>query len=363
MSVLVINAGSSSVRLALFGVDGTRVTPLARHRTRDPRQLEPFLDENGGAPQVIAHRVVHGGSHLLASCAVDAHVEAEIARLGRLAPLHNPIAAEWMGACRLALPRVLEVAVFDTSFFSSLPVEATTYALPRALIRKLGLRRFGFHGIAHQALWQAWRRARPELADGGRLVSFQLGSSCSVAAIRAGRPVDTSTGFTPLEGLVMATRAGDLDPGLVLHLLGEGGLTARELGRVLDEESGLQGLAGESDVGVLCRSRSPEAQFAVDLYARRARKYLGAYLALLGGADGVAFGGGVGEHVPEVRARILGGLGWCGLHLDERANRRATGEAPARISRDDARLEAWVLPVDEETVIAEEALAIWRGRS
>jgi acetate kinase len=208
-------------------------------------------------------------------------------------------------------------------------------------------------------MWRAWCRARPELPGGGRIVTLQLGAGCSATAIDEGRAVDTSMGFTPGEGLLMATRSGDIDPGLLIHLLREGiGIDALE--RLLMREGGLAGVSGLSgDMRVLLASDEPAARLAIDMYCLRARKYVGAYIAALGGVDGIVFGGGVGEHLPEVRARILQGLDAFGATLDAAANAAAVGSA-ARISTADSRIEVRVQPVDEAQVIAELAVSALR---
>lgn len=364
MAVLTINTGSSSVRLGLYerGADGA-LEPVAAVRLEsgriDPReQLTAFLGEFGVSPALVAHRVVHGGARLTTARRIDDAVEAEIERLTLLAPLHHPPALAWMRAVRAVLGTgVPQAAVFDTAFFAALPREAASYALPQALCERHGIRRFGFHGLAHRALWARWRDLDPSLPEGGKVVSFQLGSGCSAAAIDGGRPRDTSMGFTPLEGLAMATRCGDVDPGLLLYLQRAADLSAVALERLLNEESGLRGLSGTSgDMRELLASDAPQARLALALYCHRARKYLGAYLAVLGGADAVLIGGGVGEHAAAVRETLLTDFEWAGLRLDRAANAAAIGRE-ARISDPASRVQAWVIPVDEGRILAEEALA------
>jgi acetate kinase len=363
VNILTVNAGSSSVRLALYRRDRDRIELRARRHfdERSPSTLATFLSEIDRESIVaVSHRIVHGGSHLNAPCEIDARVEAEIVRLGRLAPLHNPIAAEWIATCRRAVPKAVGVAVFDTAFFARLPQRASTYALPRIVSLRYGFKRYGFHGIAHQALWEAWQKQSGRLGH-GKLISFQLGSGCSVAAIKNGRPIDTSMGFTPLEGLVMSSRSGDLDPGLLLYLQKEDGLPQSQLQAVLEEQSGLLGLSGESGhVRDLVTSNSATAKLAIDVYCYRARKYLGAYLAALDGADAVAFGGGVGEHESLIRSRILEGFHFCGLEVDEAANRSAY--APMRISTPVSCIEAWVLRVNEEEALANAAYQLTKEK-
>lgn len=362
MRVLTVNAGSSSVRLGLWRAHDGAVTPelaetLARDGAAPDERLLRFLDRAGGpAIDVVAHRFVHGGPNLTRSCELDARVEKELRRVSPLAPLHNPPALAWVAACWTHARRARQVAVLDTAFFADLPEAAATYALPRELLRRFELRRYGFHGLAHQAMWRALRACAPERA--GRVITLQLGSGASAAAIRDGRAVETSMGFTPLEGLVMATRAGDVDPGLLLHLMRQG-LSADELEEILSRRSGLLGLGGSGDMRALLASDAPEARAAVDVYLHRARKYLGAYLAVLGGADAVVLGGGVGEHAPAIRAGLLGGLEPLGLTLDPVRNDAA--RPPARISADGSSVEAWVIAPDEARLLAEEAVAVVQG--
>ncbi len=251
----------------------------------------------------------------------------------------------------------MQVAVFDTGFYAALPEVARSYALPQQLVRRLGLRRYGFHGIAHQAMWRRWRQLRPEIAEGGRVISLQLGAGCSITAIANGLPQDTSMGFSPLEGLVMATRSGDLDPGLLLYLLRTEKMSGDELDHLLNQESGLRGMAGENDMRKLLASNEPAAQLAIALYCYRARKYVGAYLAVLGGADAILFGGGVGEHAAEIRERILAGMEWAGIVLDRERNLAAVG-SEACLSQDDSQVAIWTIPVDEGQLLAEAAASL-----
>lgn len=367
--LLTVNTGSSSVRLAAFALEGE--TPARRASVHfsdtrhDPAEiLRAFLEEHAiGEVAAVAHRVVHGGARLTAPCRIDAAVEAEIARLMPLAPLHNPLALKWIEACRDVFgARTEQVAVFDTAFYAALPEVAATYALPRALCRKHDVRRYGFHGLAHQAMWRRWRDLRPAIRDGLRVISLQLGAGCSITAIRDGRAVDTSMGFSPLEGLVMATRAGDVDSGLLLFLQRAEGLNPEQTERLLNEESGLLGLSGTSgDMRALLEAEDKDAQLAVDVYCCRARKYIGAYLAALGGADAILFGGGVGEHAPAVRAKILAGMRWLGIVLDPTANRAAVG-TEACISNRSSDAEVWVIPVDEAAILAQAAVAVVAAR-
>ncbi len=363
MHVLAINTGSSSIKLTAFAVDASGLTVCGEARyaadvTDVGARLKSFVVQHGVVRvAAVAHRVVHGGARLSASCRIDAAVETEIERIAPLAPLHNPLALAWIRACRAALGAdVPQIAVFDTAFYAPLPAVAQTYAVPHELSSRHGLRRYGFHGLAHQAMCQRWQVLRPEIAGGGRVISFQLGAGCSVTASERGVARDTSMGFSPLEGLVMATRSGDIDPGLLLYLQRVEGMSPEDAARMLNEQSGLLGVSGISgDMRALLASDDARAQLAVSLYCYRARKYLGAYLAVLGGAEAILFGGGVGEHAAAVRAAILADFGWAGLQLDAAANHAATVRE-ACISSADSRIQAWVIPVDEAQILAQAAL-------
>lgn len=365
MTLLTVNAGSSSIRLAAFAHETGGQRLLASHHgnaepARAAAVLRAFIEQHAlGDIVAVAHRVVHGGDKLVRSCVVDAEVEWEIERLSTLAPLHNPPALAWLRACRALLGAdVPQVAVFDTAFYAELPDVARTYALPRALVAEHGLRRFGFHGLAHEAMWRRWRQLRPDAPQGGRAISLQLGAGCSITAVRAGRAVDTSMGFSPVEGLVMATRSGDVDPGLLIYLQRTAGITPQRLETLLNEESGLCGVSGVSgDMRIVLGSNEPAARLAVALYCYRARKYIGAYLAALGGADAILFGGGVGEHAAVVRETILAGMEWCGIAPDPQKNRDAAGTEGC-ISRIGSTIEVWVIPVNEADILVQEAMTV-----
>ena len=360
--ILTVNAGSSSSRLAGYGVDNPEPRRIAiYHGEHGPSEARTVLAQILGEWELgdflaVAHRIVHGGKALTHACILDDAVEADIERLTALAPLHNPPALAWIRACREVMGReVSQVAVLDTAFYADLPHVAATYALPRSLCETYGLHRYGFHGLAHEALWRRWRKLSG--ATKSRVISLQLGSGCSITATRDGSPVDTSMGFSPVEGLVMATRCGDVDPGLLVFLQRTTGLKPDALERLLNRESGLLGVSGLSDdMRTLLAAHSEAARQAVDLYCYRARKYIGAYLAVLGGADAILFGGGVGENAPEVRARILAGMEWAGIVLDAQANR--TSGAEVCISSPDSRVALWVIPVDESQILARAALAV-----
>jgi acetate kinase len=310
--------------------------------------------------EAVGHRVVHGGPRFTAPTPIDDAVLEAIVGLEALAPLHNRPSLAGIRACREVLgPAPPMVAVFDTAFHALLPERAARYAIPWEVARRHGIRRYGFHGLSY-----AWVTARAAVllgmpADDVRLVALHLGSGCSAAAIRHGVSVDTSMGLTPLEGLVMSTRSGDVDPALLGYLVRMEGVNVAEVESWLNERSGLLGLAGASgDVrGLLAREKvDPRARLALDVFCHRARKYLGAYLATLEGADAVVFTGGVGTHQPEIRRRIAAGFEWGGLTLDSAANAAALG-GEAVISAAGSAVRALVVPADEERMIAHETAA------
>ena len=365
-TILTVNAGSTSVRLALFEDDGGSVRELAGEKLpasagEESAAFQAFLSRAAGgrAPELTVHRVVHAGPQLHTIQPFDAEVRAAVERMIPLAPLHNPPTLAWESACRARLPAATALAAFDTGFFHALPEAAATYALPRALAQRLGIRRLGFHGLAHLSMWRVFVALKP--ARHHRVISLQLGGGCSAAALRDGRPIDTSMGFSPLEGLVMATRAGDLDPGVLLHIMEQERLDPGQMRVLLNEQSGLAGLTGGTgDMRELLASSSGEAVLALDVYCHRVRKYLGAYLAVLGGCDAVLVGGGAGLGSPELRARLFAGLEPLGLVIDPEANRDA--RAPARLSLPDSAVDVWVIPTNEEQVLADEGLAWWRSQ-
>jgi acetate kinase len=355
MIVMTVNAGSTSVRLAAFDVGAREPRELVRERREsgglEPSAVLPEFANRFDSTQLVAvaHRVVHGGQRFIEPTRIDAASEQALTELDELAPLHNPVARAWITAARaLFEARVRHIAVFDTAFFARLPPSAALYAIPDSIGAGLGVRRYGFHGLAHEALWSRWCELAPHLERGGRLITLQLGGGSSIAAIDRGRPLDTSMGFTPLEGLVMATRSGDIDPSIVPYLAKRLGVTSETVIERLNRESGLLGVSGRSsEMNELVGDSSPQSRLAVELYCMRARKYVGAYLAVLGGCDAIVFGGGIGEHVPEIRARILHGMEWAGIALDELANRNALS-TDARISSEASLVRICVLQVDEE---------------
>ncbi len=318
MRILVVNAGSSSLKLRLLGPDDV----VEASWDALPERL-PDVD-------VVVHRVVHGGTAFRRAVVIDNEVEKALHELIPLAPLHQPKTLAALDDVRSMLPNAVQVACFDTAFHADIGDAAATYALPREWIAKYGLRRYGFHGLSH-----AWasRRAAELVPGGRRIISCHLGAGASLCAVRDGVSIDTTMGFTPLEGLVMATRSGDVDPGLLMWL------AAREpdLADVLDHRSGLAGLAGSGDMREVLERDDDDARLAVEVYLHRLRKGIGAMAASLGGLDICVFTGGVGENASEIRRRAIQGLGFLGLTVDDDVNATAAGDTDITASHAAAR--------------------------
>jgi acetate kinase len=290
-------------------------------------------------------------------------LQREIESLSRLAPLHNEPALKAIQAVSSELKQAPAVAVFDTSFYADLQDHVALYALPGPLSEKYDIRRYGFHGLAHRAMIQRYQQLHPN-SGSQRLITLQLGNGCSATASAAGLPVETSMGFTPLEGLIMGTRSGDLDPSIPLFLAEQEQMAPSEVEALLNRRSGLLGLSGRSsDMRDLLQAADQGlagARLAIDAFCHRIRKYVGAYLAVLGGADAIVFGGGIGQNSPELRAQICKGFAWAGIELDAGRN-NALHISEARISADGSPVETWVMDVDEAAVIAHDVQQCLRG--
>jgi acetate kinase len=399
MVVLVLNAGSSSLKMDLLDADTRRtlaagqverigaVSSLASFRIGDAKAVRSTLAapdhtaaldallgmlrdartaEGGALPivEAVGHRVVHGGEQFAESVRIDGEVVEAIRDAFDLAPLHNPANLSGITAAQRLFPGVPQVAVFDTAFHQTIPPEAYLYALPNRLYRRHKIRRYGFHGTSHQYV----SRRLAELAGldpaTARVVVLHLGNGCSACAVRGGRSVDTSMGMTPLEGLVMGTRSGDLDPSVVFEIVGKEEMTLAEVQTMLNRYSGLLGLSGyaadmrdllaEADAGdARCRQ-------AVDVFCYRVKSYLGRYMAALGGLDAVAFTAGIGTFAAPIRAQVLAGLEGLGMTLDPAANDAASG-TEARITTAESRVPVWVVPTNEELVIALDTQRLARG--
>jgi acetate kinase len=342
--VLVVNAGSSSLKLRMLGRDDE--LEAERDLAPDDHDALAAAAVELPRPDAVGHRVVHGGLRYRAAARIDGEVIAALRALVDLAPLHQPAALAGIEAMDGVLPGVPAVACFDTAFHATLPAAAATYALPREWRERFGLRRFGFHGLSHA---YAARRAQAP-----RVVSCHLGAGASLAAVRAGTCVDTTMGFTPMEGLVMATRSGDVDPGLVLWLLRHGH-DADAIERGLDREGGLRGLAGDADMRAVLARDDDEARLAVDVYVHRLRAAIAGMSAAMDGLDALVFTGGVGEHAAAIRKRTAAGLGFLGIALDPAANAAATTDA--QIGARGAAVRTLVITAREDLEVARQVRA------
>ena len=372
--VLVLNAGSSSLKYQLVAPETGQVmakglverigeagAPAADHTAAITIMSAALTDAGADLTELraVGHRVVHGGPDFSDPVIIDDAVQSEISELIPLAPLHNPGAVAGIQAARAQFD-VPHVAVFDTAFFATLPAAASTYAIPADLARTHRIRRYGFHGTSHRYVsGAAAELVGRDLAELNQIV-LHLGNGCSASAVRGGVAIETSMGLTPLQGLVMGTRSGDVDPGLHTFLHNELGLSVGDIDNVLNKQSGLKGLAGVNDFRELEQRRKAgdaAAQLAFEVYVHRLKHYVGAYLAALGSLDVLAFTAGVGENNPGLRAAVVDGLGGLGLSVDPQRN-----EAPSRVARvispDGAASTVAVVPTNEELAIAREAAAL-----
>jgi acetate kinase len=351
MRVLVINCGSTTLKYKLFEERGADLQVLAADDSEvtDGYQAaaERALRVLPSRPDVIAHRVVHGGGLLPDVVRIDQSVLRLLREVTPLAPLHNGPALEGIEATLGA--GVPLVAALDTAFHDTLPPRAWRYAIPEFS----RVRRYGFHGWSHRYVTE--RYASLTGSSEPTLITLHLGGGCSATAIQRGRSVDTSMGYSPLDGLVMGTRAGELDPGILTHLLHDG-MSLKQLEQMLQHEAGLKALAGTSDVRELLQRDDPAAELALEVFCYRIQKYVGAYLAVLEGAEAIVFTGGIGEHAPEIRRRVCERFAWAGLTLDPERNQRNE----LRLSTESSRLAAYAIPTDEERIIARETISLLR---
>lgn len=393
-AILVLNVGSSSIKFALFGREGGRVlrralhgaieriheaphfTALAADGSKLAEQTFPpsppqtpetllaalldFVTTHLGTDKLlgVGHRVVHGGMRFRAPLALTPPVLAALEELVPLAPLHQPHNLAAIRAVTALRPDLAQVACFDTAFHAGLSAEAAGLALPRAL-RDSGVRRYGFHGLSYEYIARRLAELAPDLAA-GRVIAAHLGNGASLCALQAGRSVDTTMGMTALDGLMMGTRCGTLDPGVVLYLQQARGMDVGAIETMLYSQSGLLGVSGLSgDMRVLlAHQENPAARAAVDLFVFRIARECGGLASTLGGLDGLVFTAGIGEHAPAIRAAVCARLGWLGIRLDDAANQAGGGAHGGRISAADSTTQAWVIPTDEEATIARHALDI-----
>lgn len=377
MKVLVLNCGSSSLKYQLIETSDEQIASnsdcavargsVERIGSGEVANVEQAIGvafdrltaadgalSHRGEIEAVGHRFVHGGEKFKSSVLIDDGVLKEIEALSGLAPLHNPENLKGYYASRKLLPDAKQVAVFDTSFHQTLPPRAYLYGLPYHYYEQDRIRRYGFHGTSHR--YVSWRYAwlHGTTRETLKLITLHLGSGCSVCAVDHGRSIDTSMGFTPLDGLLMGTRTGELDPGLLLYLQDRHNASTSDLEVLFNQRSGLYGLTGSSDMRDVLARRSQgdgRARDAVDVFCYRVIKYVGAYAAVLGGADALIFTGGIGENAAEIRAQVCDGLKWLGVDLDALANAGAAGK-DARITAASSKIHAWVIPTDEELLIA-----------
>ena len=409
MNVLVVNSGSSSLKFQVISTDLERIKQFKDDRlcrgeveglggeaiiafhnksgqsqkfTAALRDISAAVDyivrfiasEKSGVPEIkstadvnaVGHRVVHGGELFSASALIDDKVLQGIEACIDLAPLHNPNNIKGILAARqLFGDAIPQVAVFDTAFHHSIPDHASLYAIPYHLYQRHRIRRYGFHGTSHRYVAFRYRALRGLTREQTNIITLHLGNGCSAAAIRAGASVDTSMGMTPLEGLVMGTRSGDLDPAIVNVIARKEGMSSSEVDTLLNTQSGLLGISGLTNdmrelQAELKEHEDRRVRLAIEIFCYRARKYVGAYLASMGGADAIVFTGGIGENSPEIRAQICDNMEWAGLKVDASRNKEIVARE-GKISTDDSTLLAYAIPTDEELLIARDTVRVILG--
>lgn len=410
MNVLVLNCGSSSVKFQLIATDlelirqdadkrlahglierigGAGIVTFTAEGNAPKRFAEPVRDtraavemilrwaigdESGvagvssiGDIHAVGHRVVHGGEQFTSSALITDEVLRGIEDCIELAPLHNPANIQGILAARAALGSAIpQVAVFDTAFHQTLPEHAFLYALPYQLYRRHRIRRYGFHGTSHRYVAYRYRTLKGITRDATNIITLHLGNGCSIAAIKGGNSIDTSMGFTPLEGLVMGTRSGDLDASIVDLVATKEGLSAREVETLLNKQSGLLGISGLTDDmrELLAEAHEHDdrrARLAIEIFCYRARKYIGSYLAAMNGAEAIIFTGGIGENSADIRARIGSELIWMGVELDAELNSKHGVDQGGRISTENSRVAVYVIPTNEELLIARDTVRVVTG--
>lgn len=408
MHILVLNVGSSTIKFQLIATDesaiaaasdrrlakgvierigGEAILTLAAEGRPQVKRAESIRthaaaieyilgwitgDESGvpiasiASIEAVGHRVVHGGEQFTRSIRVNDEVWRQLEELIELAPLHNPHNLRGIAAARSALgPGIPQVAVFDTAFHHSLPEAAYLYAIPYQFYRRYAVRRYGFHGTSHRYIAYRYRQLTGTTREATRIITLHLGNGASACAIDGGRSVDTSMGFTPLEGLVMGTRSGDLDPAILEFISVKEGMSISELDTMLNKQSGLLGVSGlTADMRELLAEAAEHddrrARLAIALFCYRVKKYLGAYLAAMNGAEAIVFAGGIGENAPAIRTAICEGLDWLGIGVDEARNADLVGQE-GRFDRDGTRVALWTIPTDEELLIARDTYRVVSG--
>ena len=409
MNVLVLNCGSSSVKFQLIATDleqieqdadkrlahglierigGAGIITFTAEGATPKRFAEPIRDTRAAVDMIlrwivapesgvadvssvadihaVGHRVVHGGERFTSSVLITDEVLRGIEDCIELAPLHNPANIQGIVAARTALGSLPQVAVFDTAFHQTLPEHAFLYALPYQLYRRHRIRRYGFHGTSHRYVAYRYRKLKGIARDATNIITLHLGNGCSIAAIKDGNSIDTSMGFTPLEGLVMGTRSGDLDASIVDLIATKEGLSSREVETLLNKQSGLLGISGLTDdmrelLAEAHEHNDRRARLAIEIFCYRARKYIGSYLAAMNGAEAIVFTGGIGENSAEVRSRICDELNWLGVELDPELNSNHGASKSGQISSDGSRVAVFVVPTNEELLIARDTVRVVNG--
>lgn len=407
MNILVLNSGSSSLKFQVIDTDAGKIAsdsdrrlargvierigsqalmrfenaagrivrnaqPIRDHRSAIDVALRWLISPEAGIDQLtsladvhaVGHRVVHGGERFTASTLITPEVVDGIEECIELAPLHNPENLKGIrAATEIFGPGIPQAAVFDTAFHHSMPDRSYLYAIPYQFYRRHRLRRYGFHGTSHRYIAYRYRRLLGIDKKDVNIITLHLGNGCSATAIREGASFDTSMGLTPLEGLVMGTRGGDMDPAIIEFLMAKEGFSIDQVDAVLNKQSGLLGISGlTNDMRELLDEEAEHgdrrARLAIDIFVQRVRKYIGAYLAAMNGAAAIVFAGGIGENSPSIRARICAEMEWLGLHLDSDRNQSAIDGAECEISTSESRLRAYVIPTDEELLIARDTLRL-----
>jgi acetate kinase len=399
MKVLVLNCGSSSVKYQVFdmkdesvlakglaeriGLDGSRIIyqrgleskkvfeiPLPTHRKAIEEIFKLLVDKNDGILNsldeigAVGHRVVHGGESFFEATLVTPEAYKRLKECENLAPLHNPYNIQGVEACTSLIPEAPQVLVFDTAFHQTMPKEAYIYALPYEWYEKYRIRRYGFHGTSHYYVSRRVAQLIGKPVEDLKIISCHLGNGASITAIKNGKSIDTSMGYTPLEGLVMGTRCGDIDPAIPLIMMEKENISPKEMDNILNKKSGILGISGVSsdfrDVGEAAEKGNERALLALKVFAYRIKKYIGAYYAILGGLDALIFTAGVGERGPLERSLICEGLEHLGIKIDPEKN-KVKGEE-LKISTPDSKVEVWVIPTNEELMIARETVKIVGNR-
>ena len=391
MKVLVVNAGSSSLKYQLFdtvsgsvlakgnceriGIDGSRIihktsgkdeyvkeTPLADHSAATKLVVETLLDSTFGCIssvdeiEAIGHRVVHGGPYFAQSMLVTDEVMKTLEKCNSYAPLHTPAHIMGIKGCKAVMPNVPEVLVFDTAFHQTMPKEAYMYGITYDMYEEYGVRRYGAHGTSHRYVSGEMIKILGGEAEGKKIVTCHIGNGSSISAVKDGKCIDTSMGFTPLDGIMMGTRCGSIDPAIVTYIMEKKGYTPAEMDNYMNKKCGFAGIGGvgsdSRDVEAAMNAGNERAKLALDMLSYQIKRYIGSYSAAMGGLDAIVFTAGIGEHVPYIRAQALSGLEFLGVKLDNERNTFGHSNVPVKLSSDDSAVAVYMIPTNEELVIA-----------